>query len=354
MRILPTALIASVVIHTGAIAWAVAHKIEPPVAVTLAAPAPIEIQTVPPQEIAVALLDDHTIAAIPHSSSQSGPTGTSIAAKTQTGRISTGHATTTETPAPAEKPKSGLMTMRHPEISQGPSDKFWKAFEDNTKPLQPKSIDSERISDDVASEKEHLNNQRWITNATSEEVYDEREKQVASREEQDGHELQQDGTGTKANHATFTGHVEADGTAHIEKKRSYDPTEILMNRHNMDPYASNKKKFLDGTREERYEIGKVYKEKQLAQSAVLAQKNLAYLWAKTTDTAERKEALFEMWDECAETGADSLVAGGTAARKMIAGFIRGHLKDATAYTATELAAFNAKKKSSAVFDPYNE
>ena len=355
MRILPTALVASVVIHTAAIAWAVTHKLEQPAIVTVAAPTEIEIQTVPPQEIAVALLDDHTIATIP----QSKPGPTAATGRTQTGRISTGArgtATpgTTETATPAAKPKSGLMTMRGPEISKGPSDKFWEEFEKNTKPLQPKSIASERISDDVASAKEHLDNQRWITNATSEEVYDEREKQVASREEQEGHELQQDGTGTKATHATFTGHVEADGTAHIEKKRSYDPTEILMNRHNMDPYSSNKKKFLDGTREERYEIGKVYKKKQLAQSAALAQKNLAYLWAKTSDTAERKEALFEMWDECAETGSDDLVAGGVAARKLVVGFIRGHLKDASAYTTAELAAFNAKKKSSAVFDPYNE
>jgi hypothetical protein len=111
---------------------------------------------------------------------------------------------------------------------------------------------------------------------------------------------------------------------------------------------------LDDTREERYEIGKQYKKQQLAQSGMIALKNLNYLWAKTTDTAERKEALFEMWDECAETGSEELVAGGVSARKMVVGFIRGHMVGALAYTAADLTAFNAKKKSSAPFDPYTE
>jgi hypothetical protein len=354
MRILPTALIASVVIHTGAIAWAVAHELETPTIVTVAAP-PVEIETVPPpppQDIVVALLEDHTTPTIARSSTAAGD----IRAH-QTARISTGQATTTEV-APA-KPHSAMMTMRGPDkpenkVLQGPSDEFWKKFDENTKPLQPSDIAGQRIADDVAREAEHLNNPRWIANATPEEAYEEREHQVASRQEQAGHELEQDGRGFKAEHSTFTGHVDPDGTAHIDQKRSYDPTEILMNRNHMDPYASNKKRFLDGTREERYQIGKKYKAEQLAHSAVIAQNNLNYLWAKTTDSNERKEALFEMWDECAETGSDKLVAGGAAARAMIVGFIRGHMTGTATYTAAELAAFNARKKSSAVFDPYNE
>lgn len=358
MRILPTALIASVVIHTGAIAWAVAHKIETPVIVTVAAP-PVEIETVPPpapQEIMVALLDDHTIATIPQSST----TAADITAHAHhTGRISTSTGRTSTTEVAPAKPHSAMMTMRGPEqpenkVLEGPSAEFWKKFEDNTKPLQPDDIEGQRIADDVAREAEHLNDPRWIANATPEQAYEEREHQVASREEQAGHELKQDGRGFKAKHATFTGHVDPDGTAHIDQKRSYDPTEILMKRNHIDPYASNKKRFLDGTREERYQIGKKYKEQRLEQSALIAQNNLSYLWARTTETNERKQALFEMWDECAEIGDAKLVAGGAAARAMIVGFIRGHMTGTATFTGAELAAFNAKKKSSAVFDPYNE
>jgi hypothetical protein len=85
---------------------------------------------------------------------------------------------------------------------------------------------------------------------------------------------------------------------------------------------------------------------------VLVQNNLTYLWAHTTTAVQRKQALFEMWNECAETGTDELIAGGTAARKMIVGFIKGRMTGDAAYTPAELAAFNAKKKSKASFDPY--
>jgi hypothetical protein len=351
MRILPTALVASVVIHTGAIAWALTHKIETPELVTIALP-PIEVQMVPPpRELAVALLDDHTMATIPQS-----PTTGAVAehgARSTANRLSTGK-THPETAPAQPKPPSSMMTMRHPEISKGVSGDFVDKFLDSSKPLQPKDIAGERIADDVATEAEHLGNPNWIANATPEQVYEEREKQVASRARRDGHELEHDGPGYRADHATFTGRVEPDGTAHIEQKRRYDPTEIIMNRKGIDPYASNKLRMLDDTRDERYEIGKQYKHHQLAQSGVIAQKNLNYLWAKTTELGARKHALFEMWDECAETGTDELVAGGTAARRMVVGFIRSHLTGDTAYTAAELTAFNANKKSSAPFDPYTE
>lgn len=350
MRILPTALVASVVIHTGAIAWALTHKIETPTLVTIAPP-PIEVQIVPPpQEIAVALLDDHTMATIP----QSPTTGTT--GDHRTASISTGTKTHPETAPAQTKPHSTMMTMRGTDkpVLKGISGDFLGKFLESSKPLQPKDIASERIGDEVATEAEHLGNQRWIDNSSPEQVHEEREKQVASREEQDGHELKQDGRGYKADHATFTGTVEPDGTAHIDQKRRYDPTEIIMNRKGIDPYSSNKQRMLDDTREERYEIGKKYKQQQLAQSGLIAQKNLNYLWAKTTELGARKQALFEMWDECAETGSDELVAGGTAARKMVVGFIRSHLTGDTAYTRSELAAFNAKKKSRAPFDPYTE
>ncbi|MEO8840514.1 MAG: hypothetical protein ABI591_01200 [Kofleriaceae bacterium] len=356
MRILPTALVASVAIHTGAITWAVSHELETPAVVTVTAP-PIEVVIVAPakarqepQELVVALLDDHTVATMPQATTRE----TRALAPHATGRISTGRSGPTEVaPAP---PHSSIMTMRGPDkkILKGPSDAFWQKFDDNTRPLQPSDLEGERIADDVAREAEHLNNPRWIANATPEQAYEEREHQVASREEQANHELQQDGRGTKAEHATFTGHVDPDGTAHLDQKRRYDPTEILMHRNNIDPYASNKRRFLDGTREERYQIGKQYKEQQLAHSSQIAQHNLEYLWAKTTDTNQRKQALFEMWDECAETGSEKLVAGGASARLIIVGFIRGHMTGAASYTAAELVAFNAKKKSSAVFDPYKE
>jgi hypothetical protein len=218
-------------------------------------------------------------------------------------------------------------------------------------PVAPNPIASEQLHDELSSGEDHLHDPRWIANHSGPEVAAERERTLVARHAQDGHELQQKGTGYEAKHAVFTGHIEADGTAHLEKKRRYDPTEIIMNRHDIDPYASNKLRMLDDTREERYAIGEAYKRKQLASSAVIAQQNLTYLWARTTDPAQRKAALFEMWDECAERGSADLVAGGAAARSMIVGFIKARMIGPLAYSIEELAALNARKKSSATFAP---
>jgi hypothetical protein len=324
MRLRIRAAIAiSLALHGTVLAWVQIHKPEPLPVVVAPPPAPaaVTVTQVEVEPLAVALLDDHTVAAIP---AVAPPTvAATVAGHAGTPRISTGRTGTPAEPEtkaePGAKPHAGLMTMRKPEPPQlkGPSDAFWAQFDANTKPLQPKAIEGERIEDEVADAADHLRNPRWIANHSPEEVTAERMRHLAAVDARDNHELQRHGTGFEADHATFTGKVEADGTAHIDEKRSYDPTEILMRKY-----------------------------------AVLAQNNLGYLWAHTTSTVQRKQALFEMWDECAETGTDELIAGGTAARKMIVGFIKGRMTGAAAYTPAELAALNAKKKSKATFDPY--
>lgn len=360
MRILPArirdGLLISLALHGTVLAWVQLHKPEPlPVVATVPPTPAVTVTDVAVEPLAVALLDDHTVAAIPAAAA---PTVAATVAgsafnRGTAHRISTGTRTgpATET---ATKPHSALMTMRHPDPPElkGPSDAFWAQFEANTKPLQPKAIEGERIEDEIADAGANLRNPRWIANHSSEQVMAERMRHLAAEEARDGHELQHKGAGYEADHATFKGEVEPDGTVHIAEKTRYDPTEILMEKLGANPYGANKLRMLDRTRDERYEIGKQYKTRQLAQSAVIAQKNLDYLWTRTTTTAERKEALFEMWDECAETGTDELIAGGTAARNVIVGFIKGRLTGDAAYTAAELAAFNAKKKSKAPFDPY--
>jgi hypothetical protein len=92
----------------------------------------------------------------------------------------------------------------------------------------------------------------------------------------------------------------------------------------------------------------------LGRAAQLMQQNLDQMWASVTDPAGRKQALFELWDESAETGSTDLVEAGAAARKFVVGFIRARLPagSATAYTAAELTTLNGKKQSKAKFAPY--
>ncbi|HSR97498.1 MAG TPA: hypothetical protein VLM79_10630, partial [Kofleriaceae bacterium] len=122
----------------------------------------------------------------------------------------------------------------------------------------------------------------------------------------------------------------------------------------IDPYASRKLKLLDDTREERVQIGNRHRAQQLAMTPQIVQRNLERLWAALPDTAARKQALFELWDECVETGDPAVVAGGEAARRLIIAFIRAHLPAGSpdAFSPAELAAIAPVRHSKAAFAPY--
>ncbi|HEU0034384.1 MAG TPA: hypothetical protein VFQ53_27365 [Kofleriaceae bacterium] len=134
----------------------------------------------------------------------------------------------------------------------------------------------------------------------------------------------------------------------------FDLGDALMRKKGIDPYASKKLAYLDSTRDERVQIGTRYKQQQLAKSTQIVQKHLDQLWARQPDLAALKQALFELWDDCAEAGEPSVVEAGQAARKIVVGFIRAKLPagGATAYTAAELVAFNRKRQSKTAFAPY--
>jgi hypothetical protein len=134
----------------------------------------------------------------------------------------------------------------------------------------------------------------------------------------------------------------------------FDVTDWMMRRHGDDPYASAKLAQLDATRAERVQAGARYRQAELGHAGVLAQRNLETLWATVANPAERKRALFALWDECSDSGTDADVEAGARARARIVAFIREHLAAGTpnAFTAGELAALNRDKQSREVFAPY--
>jgi hypothetical protein len=102
------------------------------------------------------------------------------------------------------------------------------------------------------------------------------------------------------------------------------------------------------------QAGARYRQAELGHAGVLAQRNLETLWATVANPAERKRALFALWDECSDSGTDADVEAGARARARIVAFIREHLAAGTpnAFTAGELAALNRDKQSREVFAPY--
>ena len=132
-----------------------------------------------------------------------------------------------------------------------------------------------------------------------------------------------------------------------------DITAALHRRFIGDPFASRKLALLDSTRDARAEIGANYRTHQLDRSAEIARRNVDALWQATEDAAERRAALFAMWDEC-EEGDGERGEAGQRARSIVLGAIRTRLPAGSpdAFTDREIAALDATRASRQHFAPY--
>lgn len=160
---------------------------------------------------------------------------------------------------------------------------------------------------------------------------------------------------------TYTARIAPDGSVTIEDApniqpdlwtlgATFDIDDAILRAHGEDPYASAKLSWLDRTRDVRVAQGTRYRADQLAQADSMMRANIDAMWARLPDDAARKQALFEMWDECAETGEPALVAAGRAARATLIAIAQERLGP-NAFTPAELSAFNARRTSSQRFDP---
>jgi hypothetical protein len=140
-------------------------------------------------------------------------------------------------------------------------------------------------------------------------------------------------------------------TAAIGMGGSFDITAALMKG---DPWAANKRRFLDQSRAERTQIAADYRERQLKSAGDTMRKRLAELASQTVAPALAKQTVFEMWDECVDTGDAQTVSAGADARFVVMQYIAVHFPagSADAFTVDELRTMNARKHSTAQFAPY--
>jgi hypothetical protein len=248
------------------------------------------------------------------------------------------------------------MTMRKPE-RRGMSSKFLDDFLARSKPLEPlPDLPGARLDTEIADIRARLRNPN--RNHDGDRI------RLAELNEARKHvELQPDGGGSyKANKTTFVAKIDPDGKAHLQDKAnlqrrglgaSFDVSDWAMRSAGIDPYAREKLSFLDRTRDQRVAIGREHRREVLSRSAHIMQRNIDRLWASAPDLRARKQGLFELWDECAETGGKELIAGGADARKALADFVKIKLTGAAAYTADELVRLNRQRRSKATFAPYD-
>jgi hypothetical protein len=262
------------------------------------------------------------------------------------------------------------LLERFPRVDMRVSEKLIAGFlahETRHPPPPPPAINSAARAHDatIAELDVKLSSPAWRAVANPQEIADAEMDLESLQRERDDLTMKPIGDGRYRNdEETFTVDIAPDGTVAIHDKPAiafdptqltfrFDTTDMIMRARGEDPYARAKLRFLDRTRDERAELGRRHRSEQLSKSAELMLANIDWLWSKTRDPARRREALFELWDDCAETGDAELLAGADAARRMVIDEIRMRLRGANAYTPEELARFNAHRTSTARFAPYD-
>jgi hypothetical protein len=343
------ALALSLLAHAGAVAWWPLHSpateiaaVVPPMpASPEAAPTPTPA---PPAEPIVIMLVDPDVPLAPAEPTRGPPRArtspaTHALVATHSQPASETSASGVPEAPPAAPPRNPLMTMRHPgDDLPRPSDVTIDLPPSRGEPAAPEQLPEERIADELAAARRAGD---W-------------ERVVALRDEQRALDLHPSSRGTyEADKTGFDMRVAPDGTVHFHDKPTFDLTDALMRATGSDPYAAEKLRVLDRTRDARVILARRSRHEQLSHSAMLVQGHIDRLWAKTSDLATRKQILFELWDDCAEPADDTeLAAGADAARATVIGWIQLKLTGADAYTLDELARLNAHRHSRRVFAPY--
>ena len=145
---------------------------------------------------------------------------------------------------------------------------------------------------------------------------------------------------------TFIGPVAAGG---------FDITDALTRASGADPYLAKKLQYLDRTREERAQIASARRAVDLDDSVAKLRGHLDRIWRRRDlSPRQRKAILFELWDECLESGSENDLRAAALARATIVGFVRRELPrgSTNGYTQAELAALNRGRTSRRRFDPY--
>jgi hypothetical protein len=129
----------------------------------------------------------------------------------------------------------------------------------------------------------------------------------------------------------------------------FDITDMIMHGAGQDPYAAEREWFMEHAESTINRLETQARASQQAHSLTGVRSQVRTIWGDTArSAADRRRAIFEVWDECAdgEEGAD--------AREAIVAFIRREIPAASAdsYTMIELARMNAHRQSAERFDPY--
>jgi len=137
---------------------------------------------------------------------------------------------------------------------------------------------------------------------------------------------------------------------------SFDVSDMVMRAAGLDPYQSRKLSVMDTTRATRASMAMAAEDQRLQQAIRDIRGRLLAIWSDTSSSIERRrELVYLLWEECAETGSASRLRASRAIRSSIEAFVREHAPRGSreAYTAIELQRLNRGRTSGPAFSPYS-
>jgi hypothetical protein len=163
--------------------------------------------------------------------------------------------------------------------------------------------------------------------------------------------------------------IENDGTIHFHEHPPFrlaglgllsvavvfDLTDLVMQAAHIDPYSYDKGRVAEMTRAMRDEMNATERPRRIARALARLPGELEALWRRSDLAAtERREILFQLWDDLLDGSTGPEGEAAQRARREILRFIARALPAGSrdAFSREELARFNARRKSHAAFAPY--
>ncbi len=168
--------------------------------------------------------------------------------------------------------------------------------------------------------------------------------------------------GYKSETKNFIAHIKSDGSIDFENRFpigfqkggtfSFDLTDLAMRGAKQDPYAAEKRRFMEFSDKLRNDLRKrsIQERRELAMASF--GRELRAIWNSGRSAVARRRELFEKWSDCSDSKEDVL---GKRGRDAVEDFIRTYLPEGSleAYTSEELADFRRERGSEIPFDPYH-
>jgi hypothetical protein len=171
------------------------------------------------------------------------------------------------------------------------------------------------------------------------------------------------GGGFKCETPNFVAHIKPDGALSFDNRFpigfqkggtfTFDLTDLAMRGKKQDPYAAEKRRFIEFSDKLRSDLRKKALQEYHEQALTTLAEQLSAIWGSSRSAAARRRELYEKWADCSDDGSDHL---GRKGRHAVEDFIRGHLPKSgpDGYTDEELGKIAGERQGLPPFDPYGQ